>query len=1113
MPIQALLRDVIYFRTQDAHPQPDGRPLYDYRCSDRRYQMAQDLVKTHLPRAMVGRASLGFDRLFCLYAAETWKRRYTGGPWGYDVIFSNLFEEIPNLRGWIPQNQEMIRYWICEGLRWWGRELIVINRATRYLASIATEAGLPSLVLLNNANRLRDFFTRCSVALSATPNEQPFDALATVNRLAIEMNMPQSIRNEVFVRLTVDLINKILELREKVKDSIDPIHALDSENPLWRRGLPIAGIPEEALRVLIDPIISLPQGNRPLRWHCLLNNHLQGWKIIRKLSFPTRVSAEWLLHRLGDQELAVRLWLILDVSGQKRRVADLTRTTNNAEGAEWYCNIGGDGVIITGIDALKDLELSISDGMREYPLVVEGSQGLGDFNWVFIEKAGGKILRFEGSCDVTQETAWVVTPSGTECSAANEEVSKYLSKIEEINRDVYQLQGQASFRLPDGESFNVRSQSVRESGASYVLIGGKLQIGLDDHPTYLGHPNLQPNEFGVEWRSVHDPAAPWSRDLQQCWGTVWLRSRDRQGMLRFRQRIHVLPAGIQFTVLPNEIHLDGLRGATLVFPNIDGLTVQWQSDLGGNSGILSFAVIADRLPATSYPLQFEWSNQRRLTVQLPVPCVGGAFSEGTRILANNATVALSRLGTISAVAQSANAGGWCVEAEVQGADAVLRQVLWHRMLLVSRGNGRFEAGLHMLQEPLDTMMSLTNNLDASAILTIRRPPTDYSRLRVSRFDAELTPDQLQNRVLLLDDIQANLEAGWEDRITISIRNLCSPEDPAIILERQQHTDEIAWVIPEGLSSGPWWILGTDGYWARFRPLLWTIKDGDDVVADDANCLADAVRIADHEQRRMSIARVVEALSSDTNHSDWRKLFGYVELVRDYPASTLDVLRVMSSNSDALCLALIKATSEQFDAVWNLSSQLPFSWSLIPPHSWLRAATEHYGKLREAYEKVNLDVEGCFDQFKSFGERLQSKQSSFKGLFAWLSVELPYNYQIEDAIYLHLAGIQPDKFENELLIAQEAMQGRHDENEQRPTVPRLLEIVTELPVDRRYQSRHDSWRGVLCAPFVAAHISLTDRDFDHATLLEMNRVRAFDPKWFDDAYTIALYFSYAALLAQ
>jgi len=41
----------------------------------------------------------------------------------------------------------------------------------------------------------------------------------------------------------------------------------------------------------------------------------------------------------------------------------------------------------------------------------------------------------------------------------------------------------------------------------------------------------------------------------------------------------------------------------------------------------------------------------------------------------------------------------------------------------------------------------------------------------------------------------------------------------------------AWQIPEGLAPGPWWVLGMDGDWARFRPLLWVVQGGKAVAEE------------------------------------------------------------------------------------------------------------------------------------------------------------------------------------------------------------------------------------------------------------------------------------------
>jgi hypothetical protein len=53
---------------------PDGRPLYAYKCTDVAYNRLKEIVGEMFSSARSGYPSLYFARMFCLFAAETWRR-------------------------------------------------------------------------------------------------------------------------------------------------------------------------------------------------------------------------------------------------------------------------------------------------------------------------------------------------------------------------------------------------------------------------------------------------------------------------------------------------------------------------------------------------------------------------------------------------------------------------------------------------------------------------------------------------------------------------------------------------------------------------------------------------------------------------------------------------------------------------------------------------------------------------------------------------------------------------------------------------------------------------------------------------------------------------------
>lgn len=58
----------------------DGRPLYTYKMRDSEYERLKVAVREQMPGALRGSKDHRFAAMFCVYAAETFRRRHTGGP-------------------------------------------------------------------------------------------------------------------------------------------------------------------------------------------------------------------------------------------------------------------------------------------------------------------------------------------------------------------------------------------------------------------------------------------------------------------------------------------------------------------------------------------------------------------------------------------------------------------------------------------------------------------------------------------------------------------------------------------------------------------------------------------------------------------------------------------------------------------------------------------------------------------------------------------------------------------------------------------------------------------------------------------------------------------------
>jgi hypothetical protein len=54
--------------------------------------------------------------MFCLFAAETWRRKHDGGPWKWETVFNEINE--------MTLNYSQIYDWLQNGLAYWERTIL-----------------------------------------------------------------------------------------------------------------------------------------------------------------------------------------------------------------------------------------------------------------------------------------------------------------------------------------------------------------------------------------------------------------------------------------------------------------------------------------------------------------------------------------------------------------------------------------------------------------------------------------------------------------------------------------------------------------------------------------------------------------------------------------------------------------------------------------------------------------------------------------------------------------------------------------------------------------------------------------------------------------------------
>lgn len=1094
---------------------PDGRPLYAYKCKDSEYRQLKDKTRAQMPAALRGglrrEEEYRFAAMFCVYAAETFRRRHEGGPWAWETVFAEIGHTPPN-------PYQPIYNWVEIGLRLLRRPLLRSRLGHReFLVTLACEGGLPLRLLRKENAHLSRYFRELLAACHRERHASEYDPRKTSRQIAARY-LPASLRHDVVFQLSGDLIQTIIRLQEEVDEASDPITSLDQMKPQWRDSLPLP-VEDDTVEILLRNLVgqarNLAQTERQRwRWRCFLVKNGEDYSIEQHLELPRTITGVSLQNWSGWTEPSARLRVILQTKESIDIIAILTRLQGTGEQAIYRCEgLHKNGVRLIGKSAEAGCRLLLSQEAEEVELPTVGGQELGPLPWIFVERGSQWEMCGEGSVRRREASVQMLALDEGQY-LAEDGTCEPLGKAPEFARSLYQIEGTVDWQHSELGSCQIRCASQDVSEDLFLLMGRKLSSALNPVPPFLGMPALyavgqdggqrRVSDGLFEWRPMDAPESDWRKDASSCVGKVWVRYRDTNNALRFRRQVEVISPTTHIEIARVGAHaqeagiirLTGLPAIRAIVPEIadcqfqvrpvdDGIEIACSADVG--------------LPVTQFDADLQWPDGRTLTLTLPFPRQGAAFVRAGQALPPMEQVALGRLAAIQAVVQTPTAGErFYLEGKLKThASLQSNQELWEPLRTTSE---TILFALHRIQERLASMLAMTSDLDAVVSLKIvNQSGQSLAHLEVALFDVSLEPDQDHSCVLLPPESLGRLNNNGEEGITVKMLPLWTPSATPVDLDVET---PMAWKIPDKLQSGPWWVLGYDGDWARFRPLLWVVK-GEKAIVEPGE-LVQAIREPDSETRQEKLEVLINTLVSNAEHPDWPRLFDYLRLTRTYPASSIDLFQNLVHAPEALIMALLKSADEEFDLVWSLSEQLPFSWYLVPVTHWLQASKRHFDALRDGLAGYDSDGRLLEGMFKEFRYRVTTRQPFFRSVCDWIGEQIFPDLRLDNS-ELAMARAQETMLVSFIQEHEQALQARHDSEERYPSGPDVMELTEypNFPEQFLYDHLSHHYRPVRCAPFVAAQISLNAEGYSEALLFELHRLRNFDPDWFDNAFALAL----------
>jgi hypothetical protein len=464
-------RDLIVQLLADRNlEQPDGRPLYAYRCTNAEFAALQQAVRAELGGSSRYRSPGPFLALaFCLWGAEWWRRNHQGGHWAWEDLLTAVDCEDHG-----PGNPCYRR--LCElvaaGVKGWKRDLLRVAVGRAFLVTLACEGGLPLKLVLREQARLHRYFQTLleEIRLFGPAGILPEELAERVDHL-----LPRSLRQDVVYKLSGNLVARIWELQAHVGESKTPLRDLDVRRPGWRDDLPLS-LEDDVARALLNNLLLdaadvAKGGTKRIRWARSLVHGGNGYRLEGELVLPGTMSLEDVRSLWPTADPVPRrfeIWLEHSES-LPVVVAFATQRLSSAKGTDGGIMFALEHV--SSANTAKSLAAAAADTVLYLRSLSEeasttrfaGAGALTELPWVF-ESAPDSDDRFryvgEGSMSVRTEAALIALPNNSTVVFEDDSSAADVGVLEGGGRRIIKVSGTITVRDEDGNRVVIRTGGV-----------------------------------------------------------------------------------------------------------------------------------------------------------------------------------------------------------------------------------------------------------------------------------------------------------------------------------------------------------------------------------------------------------------------------------------------------------------------------------------------------------------------------------------------------------------------------------------------------------------------------------------------------------------------------
>ena len=457
--------------------------------------------------------------------------------------------------------------------------------------------------------------------------------------------------------------------------------------------------------------------------------------------------------------------------------------------------------------------------------------------------------------------------------------------------------------------------------------------------------------------------------------------------------------------------------------------------------------------------------------------------------------------------------------------------LSRRMVPIVKGFA--EVRLLDLYGEIEALLSLSSELDARVELRLMVGGKRNFSMSVSRYDVALRPKVMA--VALEDEDLRRVQLEQVQGCEVLASPILRPAEAPRVLSQpmSEGAPSGVWSI-EGLRPGfaPWLVYPAPGSALEFRPLCiggGFASEDDAATADPlpACALAVAIRLPDAAARLAAIDAVLVAMGDDFDHDSWSMLDGLWSAFGRLPLCSIDTFKVLATRPEVVVAMLFRSelpAAQLGGHVRELKRQLGMTLELVGITVWRRAIEKfsHAWTKRLGDDLAKLSVPILLkDRLKAVVDELPALQLNMEWLqFECLNEYPPAVLQLQKDIAANRGVHLTRLWQGEDSLLQRLLLRVHADDVAWPeprfftdkAIRAFVEAVLAVPSMKSQMKLLQSFfwleNGdfklsvanvpVLCALWCALDLPL-DWWRDAVSRLAMQRLRAFDPQWFEAAY--------------